>query len=284
MINDIDKVNEQCDMKAENSTSMHEEPEIHSEEKEHSPHYEDASISASAKSINFIERIFELIFKHGFFKTVCAILIIMAGVMLWQFVNAVNYNKVAERVVQELVEKQEKEALAVKEGHAEGSALRLANNPKIVKVLTRMVYELNADRVSILEMHNGKENPTNLPFIYCDMTYEETKGHVQYIADEWEQMNMSKYSFFTYMMNERAFCGLTDSLWNIDKKFASKVHANDARYIGMVVIKNEVEIGFLVASFLEKPEIDEHRLIIQLTDCAQELGFLLDLTHDSNKI
>ncbi len=286
MLNDVNKVNEQYNSEPEVIVS---DNEIFTENTEtqdtNSNRYSSSkgqrgnTISMADKPLTFIERMFELIFKHGFFKSICAVLIILACVMLWQFVNAINYDRVADRVVKELVEKQAQEALAVKNGHAEGSALRLENNPKIAKVLVRELYALGADRISILEMHNGKENPTSLPFIYCDMTYEETKGNVSYIAEEWEQMNMSKYSFFTYMMQERAFCGKTDAIFEIDKKFASKIITNDAQYLGVVVIKNEVEIGFLIVSFLQEPNIDEHKLIIKLTDCAQELGYLLDLSH-----
>lgn len=293
MFNNVDNVNEQYDGNAEMLTPKEEEvieltEDIErADEKQINKHTNTGSnrsntIPMAEKPLTFIERMFEMIFKHGFFKSICAILIILACVMLWQFVNAINYDRIADRVVQELVEKQAKDALALKNGHAEGSALRLENNPKISKELVKALYELGADRVSILEMHNGKENPTSLPFIYCDMTYEETRDKTPYIADEWEQMNMSKYTFFTYMMQERVFCGKTEAIYGIDKKFASKIMANDTQYLGMIVIKNEVEIGFLIVSFLEAPSIDEHKFVIKLSDYAQELGYLLDLSHSTN--
>ena len=55
---------------------------------------------------------------------------------------------------------------------------------------------MNADRVSVLEMHNGKENPTSLPFLYCDMTYEETRDHVPYVAEEYEDFSTNVYGSF----------------------------------------------------------------------------------------
>lgn len=281
MLNDINKVPENNEIISEECGShvnQHvEKPKSYSPYEQPNPHMD---MGMGAKPISFIERMFELIFRHGFFKSVGAVLLILGCVMIWQFINAVNYDKIAEKVVQEIVVKQKQDHLSAKEEHAEGSALRIENNPKIINILTRMLYELNADRVSILEMHNGKENPTSLPFIYCDMTYEETKNQVPYIAEEYEQINMSKYSFFTYLMKERVFSGRTDLLWEIDKKFASKIHVNNAKYLAVVTIKNEIEIGFLMVSFLQEPDMDEHQLTIKLTDYAQELGFLLDLTHN----
>ena len=267
MIDNVDNVVEQQKAGAEVSSVV----------KETKTNPTEPSMVMGDKPIGFIERMFELIFRHGFFKSVCAVLLITICVMLWQFVNALNYDKIAEKVVQEMVERQS----LVKEEHTEGSILRLENNPKIANVLTKALYELGADRISILEMHNGKENPSDLPFVYCDMTYEETKDKVPYVSDEYDQMNMGKYHFFNYMMEERIFVGKVDEIWDIDKKFASKIQTNDTQYLAMVVIKNEVEIGFLAVSFLTLPNIDKHKLEVKLTDLAQELGYLLDMTPQS---
>ena len=277
MIDNVDNVVEQRKVDAEVSTNATETKTDSAVTKDEANKNSEPSMVMGDKPIGFIERMFDLIFKHGFFKSVCAVLLILTCVMLWQFINALNYDKIAERVVQEIVERQ----TLVKEEHTEGSMLRLENNPKIANALTKALYELNADRISILEMHNGKENPSDLPFVYCDMTYEETKGKIPYVSDEYDQMNMGKYHFFNYMMEERVFVGNVDEIWNIDKKFASKIQTNDTQYLAMVVIKNEVEIGFLAVSFLTVPNIDKHKLEVKLTDLAQELGYLLDMTPQS---
>jgi hypothetical protein len=44
--------------------------------------------------------------------------------------------------------------------------------PKVQKDIEVLLYTLNADRVFIFELHNGKKNLTGLPFKYADMTYE----------------------------------------------------------------------------------------------------------------
>lgn len=280
MFNDVDNVIEQQKVGAETSSSKKNEVKTDSgttTTQNGTNSNKEPSMVMGDKPIGFIERMFELIFKHGFFKSVCAILLILACVMLWQFINALNYEKIAEKVVQEMVEKQ----MEAKKEHSEGTDIRIHNTPKIVGVLTKAIYELGADRAAVLEMHNGKENPSELPFVYCDMTYEETRDRTPYVSDEYSDMNMGKYHFFTYLMDERIFTGSTDELWSIDKKFASKVQTNDAQYIAMVVIKNEVEIGFFVVSFLHQPTIDKHKLEVKLTDFAQELGYLLDMTPKS---
>lgn len=264
---------------------IEEEPQISMDEEieRQNRHYSrNYNMVMGDKPVSFFERMIELIFKHGIFRSIGAFLLIMACVMIWQFINALNYDKVAERIVTELVEKQTKDKLIAKDEHLAGSALRLRNNAKIQKVLTQLLYETGSDRVSVLEMHNGKENPSALPFVYCDMTYEETKGRVPFIADEYEQLNMGKYPFFTHLINERVIFYETDEVFEYDKKFYSKLAANDTKYIAMLVIKNELDVGFLVVSFMNKPEIERHKLLVKLNDCAQELGILLDLSLGDN--
>ena len=153
---------------------------------------------APNKIVATVERFFAMIFKYGYFKSFAIFLGLIFMFVLWQFVNALKYNDLAESIVEKLGKQQVAIEQVEKEKHSQGSALRLENNPKIAKVLTKMLYDLKADRVSILEMHNGKENPTSLPFVYCDMTYEETKDRIPFVAEEYEQMNMSKYLFFPY--------------------------------------------------------------------------------------
>ena len=144
--------------------------------------------------------------------------------------------------------------------------------------MTKLLYELNADRVSIMEMHNGKENPTNLPFIYCDMTYEETRDMIPYIADEYEDLNMSKYTFPAYVFKKRYFVGTIDELYEIDRKLATRLEANKIGYFGIVVLRNEKEIGYLMVSFENKPDnLEDHDIHVALSDYAQQLSFLLDL-------
>ena len=41
--------------------------------------------------------------------------------------------------------------------------------PKIQHDLEILTYTMNADRVFVLELHNGKENTCGLPFHYADM-------------------------------------------------------------------------------------------------------------------
>lgn len=219
------------------------------------------------RPINWLEKIVGLIDKFGFIKIICTILILFVAYFGWNLMSAINYEQMAEQIVK---------TKAIE--HTTASAIRLKNNPKVMLALTRMLNDLDGDRASVLEMHNGKENPTSLPFIYCDMTYEETRGKIPYVSEEYENLNMSKFTFPTYLWKNRYFVGTVEELYEIDKKLASRLEMNDVKYFGIMIMKNEIEIGFLMISYNEIPtEFEAHDIHVKLSDYAQEISFYLDL-------
>lgn len=219
------------------------------------------------RPINWAERIVRMVDKFGFMKIIITIFLVFLTYFGYHVISALNYEKIADYMITKRAEEHEK-----------SSQIRANNNPKILLSLTKLLYELKADRVSIMEMHNGKENPTNLPFIYCDMTYEEVKDGCQYIADEYEDLNMSKYTFPAYVFKKRYFVGTIDELYKIDRKLATRLEANKIDYFGIVVLRNEKEIGYLMVSYEERPEgLEDHDIHVTLSDYAQQLSFFLDL-------
>lgn len=222
--------------------------------------------SNADRPINWLERVIKLVDKFGFFKIIATIAILFLTYIAWNVASALNYEKIADEIIK-----------GKTQTHIDGSNMRKENNPKVMLSLTRMLNDLQCDRVSVLEMHNGKENPSSLPFIYCDMTYEETKGSTPYVSEEYEDLNMSKFTFPTYLWKKRYFVGSIEELYKIDKKLAMRLEMNDVKYFGIMIIKNEVEIGFLMVSFKEKPtQFEAHDIHVKLSDYAQEIGYYLD--------
>ena len=132
-------------------------------------------------------------------------------------------------------------------------------------------------------MHNGKENPTGLPFRYCDMTYEVVFDSVPYVSDEYEDVNMSRFTFPDYLYKHRYFIGTTQDLKMIDKKLASKLENNDVNYFGIMLVRNSKEIGFLMISYYTKPILTDNEIGSMLSDHAQEIGYYLDLNEHIEK-
>lgn len=219
----------------------------------------------SGKVVGWLERIVALIHDYGMKKIIQALLLISSIVFFVMFINAIDN----QHIIDDFVEKNITD-------HDYASEIRKEIQPKISKTLIKMLYTMRGDRVSVIEMHNGKENPTNLPFLYCDMTYEETRDRVPYIAEEYENLNMSKFSFPSYLYENRFFVGTIEEIFEIDKKLAMRLETNDVKYVGIVLIHTNVDIGFLMVSYMNTPEFSRDKIYADLSYYVQEIGTYLD--------
>lgn len=217
------------------------------------------------KIFQWVENVLILIQSYGLRKIFLALFLIVVCVLGIMAFNVIRDEELVKKFI-----------IGTTEMHDEASRVRKEVDPKIGKTLTRMLYSMNADRVSVLEMHNGKENPTSLPFLYCDMTYEETKDNVSYVAEEYENLNMSKFQFPTYLYEHRVFYGTVEEIMEIDKKLGMRLELNNVCYIGMVLIRTNTDIGFVTISWMEEPALTRDVIIADLTYYVQEIGTYLD--------
>jgi hypothetical protein len=222
-------------------------------------------VDDGTKVVGWFERIVNVVHTYGIKPIALTFVIVAAFIALLMFANAVDNQNVIERWIAE------KGSI-----HVTGADIRKEINPKVTKIMTRLLYKMDADRVSVLEMHNGKENPTALPFIYCDMTYEETMDNVMYVSEEYVDLNMSKFSFPQYLYEHRYFVGSVDEILSIDKKLGMRLSANGVQYCGIILIRTNIDIGFLMISYLNETSVSREIIIAELSYYVQEIGTYLD--------
>ena len=222
--------------------------------------YEDGN-----KVVKWFGSFVQLIDNYGIKRMIQAFILIVACVSFMIFANAMNNEEIIESWLTREIDI-----------HAEGTDIRTEITPKVNASLIKMMYELEGDRTCVLEMHNGKENPTSLPFNYCDMTYEQTRDRIPYIAEEYEDLNMSKFEFPYYLYEHKIFVGSIDDIYNLDKKLAMRLEMNDVKYVGIVVIRGTDDIGFLMVSYLDKPTVTDETITTTLIYYVQEVGAYLD--------
>ena len=217
------------------------------------------------KSVGMLDKVVNLINTHGMGKVMQGFFVIVLMILSIMLYNASDNVDLLEQVISKKVEQ-----------HEIGSDIRMDINPKINKTMTHMLYEMEGDRVSVIEMHNGKENPTNLPFIFCDMTYEETRGKIPYISEEYDNMNMSKFTFPSFIYENRFFIGSIEDIYSIDKKLALRLDSNEVKYVGIILIRTSVDIGFLMVSYNDVPTLTKDEIYADLSYYVQEIGTYLD--------
>ena len=107
--------------------------------------------------------------------------------------------------------------------HDRAVTKRYENSPVIDKLLEEIMYKYGADRVCVVEMHNGTNNVAGLPFIYGEMTYEVCREGIHSVDEDYTRFNLSRLSFPIFMLEHKVFCGNMEDLANIDEKFADRL-------------------------------------------------------------
>lgn len=231
------------------------------------------SSSIDNDKIGWLERTTKLIAKYGIFRVVGAIIVIgLFGMVLGLFI----YQK---PLIEKMIEAQRIEQ--TKE-HSNSMQLRLNHiNPQVNAILLKLLIETGSDRVFVAEMHNGSNNPTGLPFVYGEITYEQViDPNTQLIAEEYGVFNLSRFTFVNYIHKNKIFSGSIEDLEKIDHKLATRMGQNDVRYCHIVSLSgSNVSIGFLGATYINRPY--KKNTDGKMIDASQKISILLDLYNKS---
>lgn len=162
--------------------------------------------------VKYISEMINVITNHGIWKVLEVIIITM---MLTIALNPEIILKIAEKEKTEL-------SKAKKE-------FRKTNDPIIRSELHDAIYEVNACRASVLEFHNGKENPSGLGFFYADMNYEIIKDEYSYISEQYTNINLSLLELPNILYKDGYWYGTVEDLKAIDPKLGSMIEQNGTK-------------------------------------------------------
>lgn len=229
--------------------------------------------------IGMLERVIKLINKYGLFRVFQALCVI--GVFIYLIYNAHNVGSSLQGIVRTEIdahtEKLEKE-------HTNALEIRQRIKPKIDKILSETMNNLDADRIFVMEMHNGNNNTSGLPFVYGEMTYEQVRGHITHIDDDYINLNLSRFSFPLYLEKERIWQGSIEELDKIDDKLAKRLSSNDVTYFAIMHIYGVSNlIGYCGVSYCNGKQPKSNKDIVsQLTATTQQLAIMLDANRENN--
>jgi len=151
--------------------------------------------------------------------------------------------------------------------------------PQIDAILFETMNTLNADRIYVIEMHNGTNNTSGLPFIYGEMTYEQTRRDVEHVDEDYMSINLSRFEYPLYLEKNQIFCGTIDDLSKIDKKLAFRLKATNATYVGGVAMNGvENELGYIGITYCNSEPVGRQEIIRVLSIASQKLTALLDMS------
>lgn len=218
------------------------------------------------KGVSLIERVLGIIKKYSIFDFIkgCAVVLLTAAM-----IGLISNPTWVFEKYQEWQSKQ----------HVEKLEIRLQNNKKLHILSEKLLYKIDADRVLILELHNGLSSNSGLPFAKCSATYEALNDNVQPISDQYQDVNLSLMPFATELFNNHYWYGNTDELQEIDKALSYRMLSNDtSHFAGCVIEGIDKPLAFLFVSFksiTDGHNCDEVKKIID--DNALQIALLLEL-------
>lgn len=224
------------------------------------------NIENTEKGIGWFERILNLVEKYKikhFIKAVFVILLIAA---------TVGFIKNPTWVFEEYERWKEKQ-------HTEEMDLRAVNNEKIQHLIEKSLYKIEADRIMILELHNGNNSMGGLPFNKCSATFEYMDDGIYPIAGQYQDQQLSLIPFANYLFNNGYWCGNIKDLEQLDRALYHKMASNGTEHFAACLIEGiNNPLAFLLVSF--KTIDNEHNCELvreQIRHISLEIAVLLEL-------
>lgn len=204
-----------------------------------------------------------LITNHGLWKIVSAVLILSFCISIISVV--LNPEPILDRIEQILDDRE----IANKN-------FRTTNDPLVRAELQKLVFELGASRATVMEFHNGRENPSSLGFWYAEMTYEQTNGKVYSIHQQYRNVNLSLLNISTILHKEGYWYGTMSEFQKIDPNLANVIKENGTNWIAFLLLKSSSgELGILEISFEQEP-IDKKAVGQSIRTSGVTIASMLD--------
>lgn len=220
------------------------------------------------KGIVWLERIMTMIEKYSIFQFFKGFFIILFTCILVWFVTNPTY-------IFERYEEWQRQA------HSEKLEMRMKNNGKLQLMAEKLLYKIGADRVMILELHNGLSSNSGFPFAKCSATYEALNKGITPIANQYQDVNLSLVPFASELFSHTYWCGNVKDLESIDRGLTYKMLSNGTEHFAGCVIKGvDKPLAFIFVSFNEIPEHQCNDVKNIIKSSTLELALLLELKKD----
>lgn len=221
--------------------------------------------------VTFFEQVLSIVRRYGFPRVITTLIIV--GVCTYVVVNV---NRIENLVISAIKNKQ----YEIKNEHDKNMLRRQEINTQINVILNNLLLQTNADRCMILEMHNGTNNIAGLPFVYVDATYSVTREGVESVDEDYTNLNMSRFYFFTHIINKEKWGGNVKEVESIDRKYANRLRSNNNEYISVSIIHgNSMPIGFLLVSYTNTNNINYEMLDKSLHKAGQRVSNILNMEY-----
>ena len=174
-------------------------------------------------TIGWIDKVGAVVKKYGLKDVAIFAMVLFLVVVVGRII-------VSPEIVYDKMESLQQQA------HTEAVMKRINNEPKIRESLANLRSELKADRVYILETHNGGNNLANLPFIYVDLTYAEPKGSLAWMESEYKNVRLSRYPWASEVYKSTYWSGTLSSLEELDPELYHRLKNEGVSFMAVMMM------------------------------------------------
>lgn len=174
-----------------------------------------------------------------------------------------------------------KDKVKIKEKHTELVKYRFDIGMKISNILKDLIINLGANRAGVLEMHNGTNNLSGVPFVFADFNYEEVSQGEDYMGCEFKELNLTRYPFFSNRFDDGYWFGSIEDMKNEDNKFYNILKIANCGYLcGINLYGNRNIIGYMFITFANGVTVpDRDEIMIKLNEASQKISAMLDKSY-----
>lgn len=217
------------------------------------------------EGLTLFERIIKFSNKYSILSILkAALVVLIIGITIYVISNP-------EVIVKQINDYQ-------REQHDKAMKMRENATIKLHTLCHDLLYSAGADRVWIIEFHNGKSNMANgLPFDFGIMTIEHTKDGVYSVQEEYKDFPVSYYPLIYKVYSDGYWYGTVDELKSIDKKLHYKMLSNNTEYLACLELySDDKPLAILGVSYVDSTNIDKKHLGLEIRKSGmQAMSYLI---------
>lgn len=208
--------------------------------------------------LSWLGTILQYIKEYGFFNIIKSLILLILIVLTLN----ICYNPIF------IFEKYDKYKQAL---HQEATDTRLINDSKIQELLPDILKETGADRVWIIQYHNGTSD-----WNFGSMRFELCAPNIASIKWHYDNFHLSWLKLPGYLKEHRYYINTINNLQSVDCALHDILTNRKVSYIAVIEIKTDKEtLGVLGCTWESSPNIDIQNIRVILNRYSGKLEELL---------
>lgn len=218
------------------------------------------------------EQPLQMIEKYG----VSAVGLVVLGLFCWFLVKQImkRLSKQDDLIIK-LLQDRETEDLT-----SENLGKYAENASKIQQLIYHMLNELDAERISVFEYHNGGKTLTGVDFRKCSNTYEATQLGISALYRDYQNIPISTNFLWNKLLLDKEPINISnmEDIKSTDRSAYSILKSQYIKsyYSNLILDYDNKPIGFIVVTYyLKQTELNDHQLKI-INDTTLNIAGLLN--------